>query len=1041
MVMPKLGQVGTKSVVTLPKEATIARAATLMEQHDIRDVIVIFGKGDYRIFDVRKMLAYRMRSDDFTVPLASLQLDGVPTISEAADVLEGMDLIRDRCEHVCLLDDAGNLSGIVSYSDLLATLDPKVLAESRQLGEVLLGTNFCSVSAETGVSELFERMHTVGHNEAIVMENGRAVGILTRGDIVRLLAHADSLEGTVGEAAAKPLVSVPDTMNIQDAIAFSKARHFKRIVVQNSQDEVIGVISQKELITLFYNRWSYFLTEQREELKRLNEELQGQKETLENITDTMGEGLYVMDETGVITHCNESMVRLLGYSRAELIGHVAHERFHAHFHNHNLPLESCPIYRTIQNRRAYEGVEEFIRKDGTIIQVRVTSHPLIKNDRVTGSVSTFSDITHEVAMHEQVRQSEAWFRGLFDLSPDGIVIVEPETASFRDFNRSAYEMLGYTKAEYAALTISQIDVLDKPEEVERRVGEVIKQGRSDFETRHRKKDGSTIPVLVSVQAMELGGKPYIMATFRDIGEQVKARELIEESEAMLHTIYDVLPVGITITDPEGNIVDCNSASEMLLGITREEHLSRNYEGKEWEIIRPNGTPMPSREYASVRALKEGKPVRDIEMGIVRDEGTIWLSVSAMPVEDPRFGVVVAYADVTERREYEIRLRDLSERLVDQVEYEVAERLKNEAKYRNLFNAVPDAIIVHGFEDNGMPTNFFEVNDRACELFGMEREALLKLSPSDIRPEGEEPGMVKELARELMEKGMIEVEESMRRPDGTERIIQRLSVYQRIGREPVVFTVMRDVTEKKRMEKEHELGRQLLIQQSKMAEMGSMVGIIAHQWKQPLNSIALIVQDIAESYDYGELDEELVHAHVDKAMQQVEFMGKTIDDFRNFFKPSKVQHRFKLLNCINDTVALIKPQLNKYHVTTIIEGDSRIEVEGYENELKQVILNIINNAKDAFIDNGIRESMIDISVVRKEEIAVLTIRDNAGGIPENLLPDKLFEAFASTKGEKGTGVGLSLARQIVAKMKGSIRALNCDGGALFEITLPCAADRV
>jgi PAS domain S-box-containing protein len=1040
MFMPRLGQIGTRDVVTLPKEATIIEAASLMEDRNIRDVIVIFGEGDYRIVDVRKLLAYRMRSDDFKAPLSVLELDRVPTVSEGADVLEGMALIQDRCEHLCLLDDEGSLSGIVSYSDLLVTLEPKVLAESRRLGEVLVGTKFCTAPAETRVATLFEQIHASGHSEAIVTENGRAVGVLTRGDIIRLLAREDSLEGTVGEAAAKPLVGVPDTMNIQDAIAFSKAKHFKRIVVQNSKDEVVGVISQKELITLFYNRWSYFLTEQREELKRLNNELQEQKETLERIADTMGEGLYVMDETGVITHCNESMVRLLGYSKPELLGHVAHERFHAHYHNQNLPLEECPIYQTIQSRSPYEGVQEFVKKDGTVIRVRVSSHPLVKNDQVTGSVSTFSDISRELEMQEQVHESEAWFKGLFDLSPDGVVIIEPETASFRDFNRSAYEMLGYTKAEYAALTISQIDALDKPEEVERRVGEVIKKGRSDFETRHRKKDGSTIPVMVSVQAMELGGKPYIMATFRDIGEQVKARELIEESEAMLHTIYDVLPVGITITDPEGNIVDCNSASETLLGITREEHLSRNYEGKEWEIIRPDGTPMPSREFASVRALKEGKPVRDIEMGIVRDEGTVWLSVSAMPVEDPRFGVVVAYADVTERREYEIRLRDLSERLADQVEHEVAERLKNEAKYRNLFNAVPDAIIVHGFEDNGMPTNFFEVNDRACELFGMERGALLKLSPSDIRPEGEEPEMVKELARELMEKGMIEVEESMRRPDGTERIIQRLSVYQRIGIEPVVFTVMRDVTEKKMMEKEHELNRQLLIQQSKMAEMGSMVGIIAHQWKQPLNSIALIVQDIAESYDYGELDETLVHSHVDQAMQQVEFMGKTIDDFRSFFKPSKLRHRFKLTRCVNDTVALIRPQLDKHRVTTEIDGDDRIEVDGYENELKQVILNIVNNAKDAFIDNGTEDPRVDILVVKKDETAVLRIRDNAGGIPEDLLPDRLFEAFASTKGEQGTGVGLSLARQIVAKMDGSVRAFNSDGGAVFEITLPCAGER-
>ena len=292
-------------------------------------------------------------------------------------------------------------------------------------------------------------------------------------------------------------------------------------------------------------------------------------------------------------------------------------------------------------------------------------------------------------------------------------------------------------------------------------------------------------------------------------------------------------------------------------------------------------------------------------------------------------------------------------------------------------------------------------------------------------------------QELEQKGIVESEDTLHLPDGTTRNIERTAVFQEIAKQSMVFTVIRDVTEKKAMEIDHEMNRQLLIQQSKMAEMGSMVGIIAHQWKQPLNSIALIVQDIADSYDYGELDKELVYDYVTKAMQQVEFMGKTIDDFRNFFKPSKVSHRFKLTQCINETVSLIKPQLDKYQIMTVVEGDGRIEVSGYENELKQVILNIVNNAKDALVDNTVKEPYIEIRIVKEEENAILTIRDNAGGIPAHLLPDKLFEPFASTKGEKGTGVGLSLARQIVGKMEGSIVAFNDASGAVFKITLPCA----
>ncbi len=1040
MFMPRLSEIATTDVITLGGDASVFDAAQTMERHNIRDIIVVAGEGDFRIFDVPSMIAYRLGQADLDIPLDTLNLEPVPTIREDADVLEGMELIRDHGEHICLVDGDGALSGIVSYSDLLASLDPKVMAENRQLGEMLVGTKFFSVDGKTRVAEVFERMYTHGHGEAIVTESGRAVGILTRGDVIRLLTHENSLDIPLETVASRPLVGVSDTTNIQDALAFCKTKHFKRIVVQNSSEEVIGIVTQKELVTLFYNRWSHFLTQQKEELKNLNSELQSQKETLEHITDTIGEGLYVMDAEGIITHLNESMADILGYRKEELLGQSAHTMFHSHYQNDNIPLEACPIFRTIQSRRSYEGVEEFITKDGNIIQVRVTSHPMIREGRVTGSVTTFSDISDELKMQEQVRQSEAWFRGLFDLSPDGVVIIDPRTTGFRDFNRAAYENLGYSAEEFARLRLEEIDAVEDLQTQQARIREIMERGRSDFETKHRAQNGEIRPVLVSVKKMEIKGEPYLMATWRDISELKKAESELKEHETMLRTIYDVLPVGITISDPGGNIVDCNAASEVLLGIGKEEHLARDLDGKEWEIIRPDGTPMPPREFASVRALKERRVVRDVEMGIVRQDGTVWLSVSAMPVADPRYGVVVAYADITERREYEMRLRDLSERLAEQVEHEVAGRLKNEAKYRNLFNAVPDAIVIYGLDKNGVPTQFTEVNDRASKLFGIEREELLKCSPGDVCPHGRLPRDGEDKIRELKEKGIVESEEELTLPDGTVRHIERTSIMQTIAGQKTVFTVLRDVTTKKALENEHELNRQLLIQQSKMAEMGSMVGVIAHQWKQPLNTIGLIVQDLADCYDYGELDSDMLHSQVDKAMQQVEFMGRTIDDFRNFFKPSKQVHRFGLTRCVNETVGLLKPQLDKNGVLIAVEGDPSIEVEGYENELKQVILNIINNAKDALLEKGIDQAKIDVSVKREDKCAVLRIGDNAGGIPEALLPDKLFEPFASTKGEKGTGIGLALARQIVAKMEGKISAANGSEGAVFEITIPCAKKR-
>ncbi|WP_206171870.1 PAS domain S-box protein [Thiorhodococcus mannitoliphagus] len=136
---------------------------------------------------------------------------------------------------------------------------------------------------------------------------------------------------------------------------------------------------------------------------------------------------------------------------------------------------------------------------------------------------------------------------------------------------------------------------------------------------------------------------------------------LRASEGMLRIIFDLQPIGISITDRSGQVVDCNPASERLLGITREEHLRRNFAGPEWTIIRPDGAPLSADAYASVRAMVEQRPVRDQEVGIVKPDGLTWLSVSAMPTDHPDYGVVVAYVDISARRQGEAALRASEQR--------------------------------------------------------------------------------------------------------------------------------------------------------------------------------------------------------------------------------------------------------------------------------------------------------------------------------------------------------------------------------------------
>ena len=173
------------------------------------------------------------------------------------------------------------------------------------------------------------------------------------------------------------------------------------------------------------------------------------------------------------------------------------------------------------------------------------------------------------------------------------------------------------------------------------------------------------------------------------------------------------------------------------------------------------------------------------------------------------------------------------------------------------------------------------------------------------------------------------------------------------------------------------------------------------------------------------------------MRQLDFMAQTITDFRNFFKPAKEKIPFLAGDAAREIMNLMGKLFSDHNIRVTIHGHSHFKILGYPNEFKQVILNIFNNAKDAMVERRTADGTIDVYLQARGEFAEIRIEDNAGGIPEELLPDQLFQSYVSTKGERGTGIGLSLARQIIEKMGGTVTAANTDRGACFTITLPLA----
>jgi len=227
---------------------------------------------------------------------------------------------------------------------------------------------------------------------------------------------------------------------------------------------------------------------------------------------------------------------------------------------------------------------------------------------------------------------------------------------------------------------------------------------------------------------------------------------------------------------------------------------------------------------------------------------------------------------------------------------------------------------------------------------------------------------------------------------------------------------------------------MLLQQSRLAALGEMISNIAHQWRQPLNELGLIVQELPMMYEKGNFDREYLKASVAKFMKVLSHMSKTIDDFRDFFKPDKEKVPFKLQEVVDKTFSLIEESFKRLRIAINIRITDELVVNGHPNEFSQVILNILFNAKDAFLaGNDQKPRVISIEMGRQGGRAVVTIADNAGGIPEDIL-DKIFDPYFSTRGpDQGSGIGLYMSKIIIEKnMGGRLSVRNIAQGAEFRI---------
>ena len=332
-----------------------------------------------------------------------------------------------------------------------------------------------------------------------------------------------------------------------------------------------------------------------------------------------------------------------------------------------------------------------------------------------------------------------------------------------------------------------------------------------------------------------------------------------------------------------------------------------------------------------------------------------------------------------------------------------------------------------------------VNDEFCAISGYNREELIGKTHNIVKHPDVPTSNFQKLWKTIKEKRTYKATVRNRAKDGSDFYLNTTitPILDEKGEIEEFIAIRYNVTKEIELKFALDKKQELLFMQSRFASLGQMIANIAHQWRQPLSELNLTLFSLKKASEKSEKED--IVKYYNESKKLIKDMSQTIEDFSNFFNPNKKTISFYLTDAIHDAIEILKNDIKKNKIYISVKSEN-ILVDGISNELTQVIINIILNAKDAFLIKEIENRQINITISKSyigtKVFAFIIIKDNAGGIQEENL-ERIFEPYFTTKHSSiGTGIGLFISSLIIQKsLQGSIEAININNGAKFTITIP------
>jgi len=474
-------------------------------------------------------------------------------------------------------------------------------------------------------------------------------------------------------------------------------------------------------------------------------------------------------------------------------------------------------------------------------------------------------------------------------------------------------------------------------------------------------------------------------------------------------LLNAIPVPIFYKDIDGRYTDFNSAFENFFGQSKEQligksvfdisplELAKLYHEKDKELFEKNTTQVYETQVKNYR-------------GDLVD--VIFHKATLLDIDNNIIGLIGVVLDITEKN-----------LLIEQ-----CNAITNKAN--KFFEQSINLILVSDI--NG---NILEMNNSTKRILGYEPDELIGTLLLDLVHPEDVDSTMQEMKKLESGETIYYFENRYQHKDGLYRTLA-WSANSDVEKQ-LIYASAQDITDVKHQGK-------ILLEQSKLASMGEMIGNIAHQWRQPLSVISTGATGMKMQKEYDCLSDEVFYNTCEMINKNAQYLSTTIEDFSRFIKGDRNQRVFNLSQNIQSCLELIDSTIKNNDISIILDLEDDIKINGYANELIQCVMNIFNNAKDALVESEIEHKCIFIQTTKINDHAVIKIRDNGTGIPKDVLP-KIFEPYFTTKHKKrGTGLGLSMTYTLIVDgMQGTLDARNVNfhyqdkqySGAEFTITLP------